>query len=147
MNKTENDDNEETWARLTEMASFPFGCCGFFKTRLGMCTYNRDHRKTILRNYAAEKDSMWGAAPGAPIGKRIAHASSSLTWGALNTDNHGATFRPYVIAFRVLPKHMRRLYPMGRNMKVGVKHLMRSMHLFGLLNIIRSCFACSRPVA
>lgn len=84
--KTENEDKEETWTRLTELAAFSLGGFGFFQTRLGSGAYNRERKATVLRQFATEKDALWGAGVRVPVGSRVAHAASALTWGALNTD-------------------------------------------------------------
>ena len=80
---------DETRTRLTEMTGFPMGGFGFPKTRLGIGTYNRERKATILRQFAADKDSVWGGGLRVPIGNRIAHAAEALTWGATNTDKPG----------------------------------------------------------
>ena len=59
--KTENEDKEGTWARLTETACFSLCRCGFFQARLGMGTYNRGRKTTILRKFATWKEALWGA--------------------------------------------------------------------------------------
>ena len=79
--KEGNTGKDETWTRLTEMTGFSLGGFGFFQTRLGMGTYNRERKATILRQFATDKDALWDSGLRVPIGNRIAHAAAALTWG------------------------------------------------------------------
>ena len=49
------------------MTGFPLGGFGFFKTRLGVGTYNRERKATILRQFDTEKDALWGGGIRVPI--------------------------------------------------------------------------------
>ena len=88
-NKNETGTKGDTWALIAEMAGFSMGGFGFFKTRLGMGAYNRERKATILRQFIADKDALWGGGLRFPIGNRVAHASAALTWGAMNPDKPG----------------------------------------------------------
>ena len=87
--KEGNTGKDETWTRLTEMTGFSLGGFGFFQTRLGMGTYNRERKATILRQFATDKDALRDGGLRVPIGNRIAHAAAALTWGAVNADKPG----------------------------------------------------------
>ena len=80
-NKNETGARDETRARLAEMAGFPMGGFGFFKTRLGMGAYSRERKAAILRQFTTDKDALWGGGLRVPIGNRIAHAAAALNWG------------------------------------------------------------------
>ena len=54
-----------------------------------MGTYNREREATILRQFATDKDALWGGGLRVPIGNRIAHAAAALTWGTINMDKPG----------------------------------------------------------
>ena len=84
-NKDDSSAKDDTWARLTEMAGFSLGGFGFFKTRLGMGTYNRERKADILRKFTTDKDALWGGGLRGPIGNRISHDAAALTWGTANT--------------------------------------------------------------
>ena len=81
-----SNPKDETCNRMTEMAGFSLGGFGFFKTRLGMGTYNRERKATSLRQFNTDKDALRGGGLRVPIGNRIAHAAAALTWGTLYTD-------------------------------------------------------------
>ena len=66
------------------------GGFGFFQTRLGMGTYNRERKETALRQFATDKDALWGGGLRVPVGNRIAHAAAALTWGLSMPTNMGA---------------------------------------------------------
>ena len=90
--KTENEEKEDTCARVAEMTCCPLGGFGYFRMRLGTGTYNRERKPTIMRQFSTVGDALWGAGLRAPIGNRISHSASDLTWGALNVDKPGGEF-------------------------------------------------------
>ena len=85
-NKDGANPKDETWNRLTEMTGFSLVGFGFFKTRLGMGTYNRERNATILRKFNSGKEALRGSVLRVPIGNRIAHAAAALTWGTSHPD-------------------------------------------------------------
>ena len=68
------------------MTGFPLGGFGFPKTRMGVATYSRGRKSTILRQFNTDKDALWGGGIRVPIGNRIARAAAALTWGTLNPE-------------------------------------------------------------
>ena len=79
---------DETWARLTEMAGLSLGGFGLFNARFGMGTYSREREATILRQFNTDKDDFRGGGLHFQIGIRIAHAAAPLARVALNPDKH-----------------------------------------------------------
>ena len=55
-------------------------------TRLTMEAYSRDRTATTQREFATDKDAIWGGCCRAPIGNRIAHAADALIWVTLTPD-------------------------------------------------------------
>ena len=71
---------------MAGMTGFSLGGFGFPEARLGMGAYSREHRATILRQFATDKYALWGGGVRVPIGNRISHAAASLTWGTLTPE-------------------------------------------------------------
>ena len=93
--RRENGYEEETCARMSEMAGFSLGGFGFFSARLGVGAYNRERKATILRQFVTEKDSLRIVGLRPPIGIRIGHDAAALTWGIPSLRiNMGALRRP-----------------------------------------------------
>ena len=90
--KTESEDEEAPWTRLTQMANFSLGGFGFCKTRWGMGTYSRERKTTIPRQYATAKDALRGDGLRAPIVGRISRAAVALSRGTPNAGKHGDEF-------------------------------------------------------
>ena len=59
---------------------------GFFSTKLGMGTYNKERQAAILRSFSTDKDALWGDGLRVPIGNRLARAAAALTWGTITPD-------------------------------------------------------------
>ena len=79
-----HDEKEETWNKLTELSLFALSGFGFFETKLGTGTYNREKKARILRQGQTDKDWLWGNGLRVPISTRFAQGGSSLSWGCLS---------------------------------------------------------------
>ena len=85
--KAEKEDNkDEPWTRLNELATFAL--CGFgqFNAKLAVGVYNKERKATLQRQGLSERDRLWDLGVRVPVGTRIAHSSSTLHWGALSSD-------------------------------------------------------------
>ena len=68
-------EKEETWDKLTELSLFALSGFGFFETKLGTGTYNREKKACILRQGQTDKDWMWENGLRVPISNRIAQGA------------------------------------------------------------------------
>ena len=82
--KEKEDEKEDVWNRLTEMATFALTGFGFLTTSLGTGAYKRERKSSSLRQGITDKDRFWDSGLRVPIGNRVAHASASLSWGCLS---------------------------------------------------------------
>ena len=83
-NSPNEDDKEDVWSRLTELATFALVGFGFFSCKIGTGAYNRERKSTVLRQTTEDRDSSWDVGVRAPFGNRLAHASAALTCGGLS---------------------------------------------------------------
>ena len=89
-----NAEKEETWNRLNELTCFELAGFGFSQTPLGVRKYNREKKASIPRQGISDRDRFWDAGIRAPIGRRIAHASASLSWGAIAEGSQAGDILP-----------------------------------------------------
>ena len=61
------DDKENVWSRLNELAAFSSVGFGFFTCKIGTGTYNRERKSTVLRQTTADRDALWDVGVRAPI--------------------------------------------------------------------------------
>ena len=78
------DGEEETRNKLTELALFALSGFGFFETKLGTDTYNREKKARILRHGQTDKDWLWENGLRVPISTRFAVGGASINWGRLS---------------------------------------------------------------
>ena len=83
LKRDKEEEKEEAWNRLGEMACFALSGFGFFETSLGTGAYSREKKASILRQGITDKDRYWDAGLRVPIGNRVAHAGASLSWGTI----------------------------------------------------------------
>ena len=54
-----HDEKEDTWDKLTELSLFALSGFGFFETKLGTGTYNREKKASVIRQSQTDKDWLW----------------------------------------------------------------------------------------
>ena len=81
------EDKDEVWSRLNELATCALVGFGFFTCKVGAGTYNRERKAAVLRQTTTDRDSLWDLGIRVPFGNRFSHASAALTWGCLHGDN------------------------------------------------------------
>ena len=88
-NKEETGAKYNNWTRISDMDGFPLSAVAGFQNTCGAGTYSRGRKAGISSQFKTDKEALWGGGLRAPVGNRFAHASSALTWGAINPDKPG----------------------------------------------------------
>ena len=83
MKRGKEEEKEDVWNRLREMACFALSGFGFFETSLVTCTYNRAKNASIIRQGVTDKDRYWDSGLRAPIGDRVSHDGAALSFGTI----------------------------------------------------------------
>ena len=80
--KDKEGEKDETLNRLNELTPFALCGFGFFQTRIGTWTYNKERKATTVRQAFAEKGRFWELGLREPKGNRVSTDCAALNWGS-----------------------------------------------------------------
>ena len=77
------EEKDDVWSRLGELAAFALVGFRSPTCKVGACTYNRESKSTALRQSSTDRDAFWDMGIRAPLVDRFFHSSDALTRGGL----------------------------------------------------------------